>query len=218
MADPFSVAASIAGVLSLGIEVCKGIIRYCDAWRGSDSEIANVTLKAEQLSNTLAQLAKSWTMPGLHAQVMKCGTTTGPAADFQHKVRGAVRRATYPFLRDSLLGMKDVLGELQRNLHTALHVAQLQQPTTLSKQLLFLGDMQLSMVTKLEEHRSMIEQMALTMRDRPNVYLQGARLINASDNQQKLEVVTHESTAVLAPSLIDRLMGIFRGATVLNSY
>ncbi|KAL2849522.1 hypothetical protein BJY01DRAFT_210444 [Aspergillus pseudoustus] len=59
MTDPFSVAVSVAGILSLGLEICKGIVKYGDAWRGSDTEIATLTLKAEQLSHTLGHLKKS---------------------------------------------------------------------------------------------------------------------------------------------------------------
>ncbi|KAL4882643.1 hypothetical protein BJY04DRAFT_217138 [Aspergillus karnatakaensis] len=203
MTDPFSVAASVAGVLSLGIEVCKGIIKYTDAWRGSDAEIANVTLKAEQLSNTLRQLEKVLNDAGsldsavvhnirgiilannnhivkLREQILKCEAVPGPAADMKDKVRVVIKRAKYPFVRDSLLRMKDVLGELQVNLHTALHVAQLRQSTTLSKQMIFLEDMQLMMLTKLE-HKSMIEEMAFTIGPQPSDYIQKSEAHKCAD-------------------------------------
>ncbi|KAL3459431.1 hypothetical protein BJX64DRAFT_291255 [Aspergillus heterothallicus] len=54
----FSVAASVAGVLSLGLEICKRTIRYGDALRGSDTDIASLTLMAEQLAHTLGHLKR----------------------------------------------------------------------------------------------------------------------------------------------------------------
>jgi hypothetical protein len=145
MTDPLSVAASVAGVLSLGLEICKGVVKYCDAWRGSDTEIASLTLRAEQLSRTLGHLRKvlddaegldlaladnirgnvlsnSAQITKIHEQLVKCGVAPGQASGFHDKVRDVVRKARFPFVREMLVGMKDLLAELQTNLHTALHV------------------------------------------------------------------------------------------------
>ncbi|KAL2830590.1 hypothetical protein BDW59DRAFT_158497 [Aspergillus cavernicola] len=110
MADPFSVAASVSGVLSLGIEVCKGIIKYCDAWRAVADNIRGMIL------------ANKHQITQLHGKLAKCEAASSQAADLYDKIRGVVKKAKYPFLRDSLLGMKDVLSELQANLHTGLHM------------------------------------------------------------------------------------------------
>jgi hypothetical protein len=145
MTDPLCIAAGVAGVLSLGLEFCKGIINYCDAWWGWDTEIANLTLKAEQLSHTLSHLrgvsddaegldlaltnnirgialSNSAQIIKLDERLVKCGVASGQATGFHDKVRDVVRKARYPLAREMLLRMQDLLSELQTNLHTALHV------------------------------------------------------------------------------------------------
>ena len=36
MADPLSISASVAGLVSLGLTVCSGILQYYGAWKGSE--------------------------------------------------------------------------------------------------------------------------------------------------------------------------------------
>lgn len=56
MADPFSIAASVAGILSLGIESCKLIVKYCDDFHCADEQIDSIALTAGGLLSTLQQI------------------------------------------------------------------------------------------------------------------------------------------------------------------
>lgn len=53
MADPFSVAASAVSVLSLGIQVCQGLLSYYDDYRSYDDSIGSLCIKIEGLQSTL---------------------------------------------------------------------------------------------------------------------------------------------------------------------
>ncbi|KAL8693238.1 MAG: hypothetical protein Q9218_001911 [Villophora microphyllina] len=57
MTDPFTVAASTAGFLSLGLEVCKGLTKYYSAWKSYGAEIENILAKLNDLSLTLTNLS-----------------------------------------------------------------------------------------------------------------------------------------------------------------
>ena len=56
MSDPFSVAAGAVGVISLGIQLCKEISSYRDAWQDYDADIKSIGLKAESLKAPLKRL------------------------------------------------------------------------------------------------------------------------------------------------------------------
>lgn len=53
MTDPFSITAGTAGFISLGLEVCKGLIDYCRAWKSHDSEIEEDLARLSRLELTL---------------------------------------------------------------------------------------------------------------------------------------------------------------------
>lgn len=56
MTDPFSVTAGTAGFISLGLEVCKGLIDYCRAWKSHDSEIEEDLARLSHLELTFENL------------------------------------------------------------------------------------------------------------------------------------------------------------------
>ncbi|KAL2846499.1 hypothetical protein BJX68DRAFT_268589 [Aspergillus pseudodeflectus] len=155
MGDPVSVAASAAGLIALGLESCRLIVKYCDNWRGFDSDISNVRLKASGLHSTLTlietMLSQNTTiLPAIaadikakvvenekwikevHTAVTKWQSAT-PTSGLGDKVRGAGKKIAYPFRREALLDTIKVLEGLQMNLHTALLVLQLQQTSVLAK-------------------------------------------------------------------------------------
>ncbi|KAI9747499.1 MAG: hypothetical protein M1835_002063, partial [Candelina submexicana] len=57
MVDPFSVAGSAAGIVSLGLQVCGGLITYCRAWRSHDKDVEETLEKLTELHFTLKHVA-----------------------------------------------------------------------------------------------------------------------------------------------------------------
>ena len=56
MADPLSIAGSVAGVVSLGIQVTQSLIEFYKSYRYQDSELAGIIRKLESLAETLQHL------------------------------------------------------------------------------------------------------------------------------------------------------------------
>ncbi|KAJ5087625.1 hypothetical protein N7456_011241 [Penicillium angulare] len=56
MSDPFSIASGAVGIISLGIQFCKEITKYTEAWRGYDWDIESINLKAKSLETPLKRL------------------------------------------------------------------------------------------------------------------------------------------------------------------
>ena len=54
--EAFAVASSAAGLVSLGIEVCKGLLVYYQSWRTAESDVAGMYSSIETLAKTLILL------------------------------------------------------------------------------------------------------------------------------------------------------------------
>ncbi|KAJ0422734.1 hypothetical protein BJY00DRAFT_310748 [Aspergillus carlsbadensis] len=156
MGDPVSVAASAAGLIALGLESCRLIVKYCDSWRGFDSDISNARLKASGLLSTLTLLGtllnqNTTVLPDIAADItakvvenekwikevhdaVTKWQSASQTSGFGDKVRAAGKKIAYPFRREALLDTIKVLEGLQMNLHTALLLLQLQQTSALAKQ------------------------------------------------------------------------------------
>ncbi|KAL3463006.1 hypothetical protein BJX64DRAFT_276724 [Aspergillus heterothallicus] len=181
MADPFSVVASAAGLISLGIESCKLIAGYCDGVRGFDEQIESVALKADGLISTLQQISlllhqtdkihpdiasdikekvlqnRNW-IAKLNERVERLSVTTS-STGLGGRIRATAKKAVYPFHKDSLLGTVDILHGLQMNLHTALLALQVQHALAISKQTEIMQRLESLVITKMEQQDSSVGRM-----------------------------------------------------------
>ncbi|KAL4793072.1 hypothetical protein BDV19DRAFT_391513 [Aspergillus venezuelensis] len=98
MVEPFSIASGAAGVVSLGLTVCQGLLAYYGPFKAE---------ALQQLSNVLSRCR------GYDAG----GTLT--------KKGRAFAKALYPFRRGTLVGLTDVVAGIQSNLEVALQVLML---------------------------------------------------------------------------------------------
>ena len=144
MSDPFSVAGSAVGVISLALFVCGEIVDYGRAYRGYDEDIHNVTAKAKSLSETLEALEEAIqctqaTQPkaatdlstkviGIKEHIARLESVLkryGPVKTngrVAQKTRNHVKKTVYAFRKDALRAMAADLDSLQTNLQTALSV------------------------------------------------------------------------------------------------
>ncbi len=51
--DPLSVAAGCAGLLSLGIDVCNGLLDYYTSWKDGKEDVERMYLSIQELTKTL---------------------------------------------------------------------------------------------------------------------------------------------------------------------
>jgi len=56
MSDPFSVASSAVGIISLGLQVTQGVVTYYSQFKAFDGDIAEISCKADGLHGILQAL------------------------------------------------------------------------------------------------------------------------------------------------------------------
>ncbi|RLL95031.1 hypothetical protein CFD26_102744 [Aspergillus turcosus] len=141
MSDPLSVAASAAGIISLGIQVTQTIVLYCSSWKGYNKDIEDLNHKASGLSKTLKHLEDVLQrLPNLDSSSQKQiedlmdvskitfdklkemtdkipPPSTGSKASF-------AKRALYPLRKQTLVDAAGMLDSLQTSISTRLNVLQ----------------------------------------------------------------------------------------------
>jgi hypothetical protein len=147
MGDPFSVAGSAVGVVSLGLQVCQGLVSYINKYKSADKEVKNIKCKVEGLNLILQELddllkGVDGTDPSLSGKfkvalrmITDCESgiedvkitlskiqsySSEPSQAVFPNIKTASKRALYPFRRDALVDLLTVLEGLQENLDTAL--------------------------------------------------------------------------------------------------
>ena len=143
MADPASVVGTAVGVISLGIQVCQGLVSYYEKWRSFDDDIAHLHAKIDGLRITLENLEH--TLPKLRSfsaniltdvetkiltsvhgirkleeVLAKCHSSVS-ANIVQQKGFRLVQKTFYPFKKATLQELKNNVTDLEHNLNTSLH-------------------------------------------------------------------------------------------------
>jgi hypothetical protein len=146
MADPFSVAGTAVGIISLGIQTCKGIVWYIDTAKDAKEKAERLRREVEQLADILESLETTVTQAGLSSTSTLTVTFTGISACAsaleQIKERLGTRssigqsliktriqiikeRLYYPFKEGELVYWKNALDHVQQHLQTALLALQM---------------------------------------------------------------------------------------------
>ncbi|KAL3462529.1 hypothetical protein BJX64DRAFT_288217 [Aspergillus heterothallicus] len=135
------IAATAAGLISLGIEACKLIFAYCDAWKGMHDDLIHAKAKAEGLFSTL-QLASSFmgdvalndplfaidiatkicqTAEWIEKVKYKADRLAIPqSTGARNGMRAIRKRLVYPFHKEDLQETVGALDSLQANLNTSI--------------------------------------------------------------------------------------------------
>ncbi|RHZ69879.1 hypothetical protein CDV55_101975 [Aspergillus turcosus] len=141
MSDPLSVAASAAGIISLGIQVTQTIVLYCSSWKGYNKDIEDLNHKASGLSKTLKHLEDVLQrLPNLDSSSQKqiedlmdvSKITFDKLKEMTDKIpppstgskAAFAKRALYPLRKQALVDAAGMLDSLQANIDTALSVFQ----------------------------------------------------------------------------------------------
>ncbi len=147
MADPFSVAGSAIGVVSLGIKVCEDLIRFTSHVKDGKDEVIKISARLDMLADILEQLQSTVT----NVKQLTSNTSNNPdfgitalataldelrrklpTSSRKDNITGSLGRLrewrqslVFPFKRDELLFLKDLVQDLQQNLILALQALQL---------------------------------------------------------------------------------------------
>ena len=147
MADPLSVASSAVGIISLGIQVCQGLVSYLQCIHGRHKEINSHLREVRSvisifysLNEVLPRLAER--QGADHAVIQQCLLgceeelanlqrlvlrLRGPEfqGDLKGKVKEAGRAVLYPFREGEMASIRRCLESLLGHLRLAISVASL---------------------------------------------------------------------------------------------
>ena len=148
MGDPLSITASAAGIISLGITVCQGLIDYCQAFAGQYRDVRILVQDLQGLERSLTLLRDSLThrpdlldlvqpyIATLRARVDDLQPILGRYGEsvtrdngsrhhsFKEKVGTTTKRTLYPFKKGMISELRDTVRQAQDNLSLALQVVQ----------------------------------------------------------------------------------------------
>ena len=148
MSDPLSIATSVAGLLSLGIQVTQTLVDFYTVYKHRVSDLALTAEKLEGLLHifkSLDQTLSSRSFRDEESDLIKTIETSitrceelitdlqsecqkfdkASSSGIKASLQTAGRRATYPFRKSTLQSLDEIIGELRDNLFLAVDVLQL---------------------------------------------------------------------------------------------
>ena len=148
MADPLSIAGSVVGVISLGIQITQSLVDFYNTSKYQDSDLRRTTEKLQHLLDIFHDLETTMSSRKLQAgegdlrrvieasikncdslirelweecEKFKDHSSTGIKA----AVKSAGRRVAYPYRQSTLQKLDEDVGDILANLSSALTVLQL---------------------------------------------------------------------------------------------
>lgn len=145
MSDPLSIAAGIAGFLSLSVQVTQALVDFYSVYKNQDTDIAKVTQNIDNLRSTFwsleiaIQQRQSQTdteelLLEVDKVTHKCQEVieelqiecrrfqAEPVTNLKSRVQVAGRRAAYPFRKSTIQKIEEDIGEIRGNMSFLLNV------------------------------------------------------------------------------------------------
>ncbi|KAF3067912.1 26S proteasome non-ATPase regulatory subunit 10 [Trichoderma lentiforme] len=143
MAEAIGIASGVAGLISLGLSVCKGILTYYNAFRDSQDDIGQMCSSVESVAKTLVAIdltlqqgqfshdiivavetSLKLCKEALETLAKKLDKIRSTRADGSLKTRleNAKRRMFYPFRESTLAKLREICHDLKDNLGLAINV------------------------------------------------------------------------------------------------
>ncbi|KAL4879725.1 hypothetical protein BJY04DRAFT_192793 [Aspergillus karnatakaensis] len=145
MSDPLSISGGVVGIVSLGLAACQGLMNYYGPWKSYDEEINDFTARAKGLEDTLLALAQFLSSRNdvssksyrklVEQQLTPCEAAFHRLDAVLEKCRShnpihlgrrhdwpRLRRAVYPFRRDTLVSLSETISGLQATLQLSLQL------------------------------------------------------------------------------------------------
>ncbi|KAF3799694.1 hypothetical protein GCG54_00000939 [Colletotrichum gloeosporioides] len=147
MSDPFSIASGVVGIVSLGLEVVKGLYEYCSTLKDQSSDIARIRDSLFRLHDLLGNLRRQLDARRFHSnninilaciegrilECKECVEKLKKAADkfnhsqdngFRAALKAKVRRATYPFQQNTLQKLEGNVDKICQHVLFSLQLLQ----------------------------------------------------------------------------------------------
>ncbi|KAJ5727670.1 hypothetical protein N7493_005490 [Penicillium malachiteum] len=152
MADPLSIAAGVAGLLSLGIQVTQYLTEFYTSVKDQTTDVANLVQNLEDLlavfrslhvtiQERRSQPSEQELHQAINTAVQNCHQIIkelqgeclrfqrGQTMGLQGQVQLARRRVAYPFRKSTLQKLEEDIGEIREHLSFTLEVLHLRSST-----------------------------------------------------------------------------------------
>ncbi|KAK2781391.1 hypothetical protein FQN53_000582 [Emmonsiellopsis sp. PD_33] len=159
--DPFSITGSAVGVISLGLTVCQGLVKYYQSWKDCPDDIKAMADSIENLMESLRlidhQLKSGHLKPDLVSQVEtsikscqdkmldlnneleKLKEEAG-SGKLKQKLSIQSRRLQYPFKQPTIQRLGEKVSGLRGNISVALDALQIHTSTVILEKTKSVGD------------------------------------------------------------------------------
>ncbi|KAF2008977.1 hypothetical protein BU24DRAFT_380969, partial [Aaosphaeria arxii CBS 175.79] len=141
------IAGTVVGIISLGIQLCRGITWYIDSVKHADTRRSEISIQVEELENILEKLdavvGKAQANEHLQQTSRSAITTCANAIERIKASIGPVHleegsklpiqarkfriRLSHPFKQSEISHCKEMLHNIQQNLQSALSAVQIEQ-------------------------------------------------------------------------------------------
>lgn len=147
MSDALSVVGSAVGIISLGIQVCQGLVSYLQSFKSQDQEIQDSIKEAQTIVSLFNSLKDVLLRLDQHSArviavvdclndcekklrelqlfLLKLQKSSEPTKKTRQKIKDARHSFAYPFLEGKLLSLRQSLQNLLQNLDLAVNIASL---------------------------------------------------------------------------------------------
>jgi len=143
MAEALGIVSGAAGLVSLGITLCQGLLDYYGSWKDADNEVLTTYNSIEDLTKMFLLMTQTLASSDLKLDtVVKVEESIALCKDgiatLQRKLykvqrhplasvvgprsQSQVWKLLYPFKKSTLVKMQEIVGDLRDNLHIALTV------------------------------------------------------------------------------------------------
>ena len=145
--EGFAATSSAAGLVSLGLTVCQGLLKFYESWKEAEDDVKRMYSSVEQLTKTFVYLRRSIRqnqfsrdivarveesirmcengLQALRKKLLKINSASQANCGWSHKLRSQFQRALYPFKESTIVKLKEICNDLQCNLTLALETLQM---------------------------------------------------------------------------------------------
>lgn len=143
MAEALGIASGVAGIVSLGVEVCQSLLEYYSSWKDAESEVMTTHNSIQDLAKILLLVKSILDDQDLHSEIIVkihdsialCESGVASLSKKLQKIRvfslrdtvgerllSQARRALYPFKKSTLVKLQEIVKDLQDRLHLTLTI------------------------------------------------------------------------------------------------